>query len=98
VRHDVLLALNELERAQKQMTASSDTRRHRAETFEAEQDRFEVGNSTALEVSRTQRDLVASQIAEIEARVAYQLAKVRLYLAEGSLLERRGLVIEPVEL
>jgi outer membrane protein TolC len=98
VRYDVLLALNELERAQKQMAASSETRRYREETFEAEQDRFEVGNSTALEVSRTQRDLVESQIAEIEARVAYQLAKVQLYLAEGSLLERRGLVVETATL
>lgn len=98
VRYDVLLALNELERAQKQMAASTETRRYRQETFEAEQDRFEVGNSTALEVSRTQRDLVGSQIAEIEARVAYQLAKVQLYLAEGSLLDRRGLVVETAEL
>ncbi|NBB78582.1 MAG: TolC family protein [Verrucomicrobia bacterium] len=94
VRYDVLLALNELERAQKQMTASSNTRRYRQETFEAEQDRFEVGNATALEVSRTQRDLVESQIAEIEARVAYQLAKIQLYIAEGNLLDRRGLVVE----
>lgn len=98
VRYDVLLALNELERAQKQMAASSETRRYRQETFEAEQDRFEVGNSTALEVSRAQRDLVASQIGEVEARVAYQLAKIQLYLAEGSLLERRGLVVEQADL
>lgn len=98
VRYDVLLALNELERAQKQITASADTRRYRKETFGAEQDRFEVGNSTALEVSRTQRDLVESQIAEIEARVAYQLAKVQLYLAEGSLLQRRGLLVETAQL
>lgn len=98
VRYDVLLALNELERAQQQIDASSEARRYRQETFEAEQDRFEVGNSTALEVSRTQRDLVESQIAEIEARVAYQLAKVQLYLAEGSLLQRRGLLVETAQL
>lgn len=94
VRQDVLLALNELQRAQKQIAASAETRRFRKQIFEAEQDRFEVGQSTALEVSRTQRDLVESQIAEIEARVAYQLAKIELYFAEGSLLERRGLVAE----
>jgi len=94
VRFDVLLALNELERAQQQISASSETRRLRQQIFEAEQDRFEVGDSTALEVSRTRRDLVESQIAEIEAKVAYQLAKLQLFLAEGSLLDRRGLVIE----
>ncbi len=94
VRQDVLLALNELQRAQKQIAASAETRRFRKQIFEAEQDRFEVGQSTALEVSRTRRDLVESQIAEIGAKVAYQLAKIDLYYAEGSLLERRGLVTE----
>lgn len=94
VRQDVLLAVNELQLAQKQIAASADTRRFRKQIFEAEQDRFEVGQSTALEVSRAQRDLVESQIAEVEAKVAFQLAKVALFFAEGSLLERRGLLTE----
>ena len=61
--------------------------------MQAERDRFEVGSSTALDVALTQRDLVDSQITEIRARVAYLNACIRLYLAEGSLLERRGLSI-----
>ncbi len=96
VRFDVLRALNELQRAGEQIGASRETRRFRQQIFEAEQDRFEVGDSTALEVSRTQRDLVESRIAEIEAKVAYQLAKLQLFLAEGSLLDRRGLVVGSV--
>ncbi|MDF7798000.1 TolC family protein [Pontiellaceae bacterium B1224] len=93
VRFDVLLALNELDRARLQISATSQTRVYREQTLQAEQDRFEVGTSTALDVALTQRDLVDSQIAEIRARVAYLNARVRLYLAEGSLLERRGLSV-----
>lgn len=95
VRFDVLMAINELERARKQISASSETRGYREETLQAERDRFEVGTSTGLNVALAQRDLVQSQIGEIEARVAYQVSRIRLYLAEGSLLERRGLAITP---
>jgi outer membrane protein TolC len=42
-------------------------------------------------VAQAQRDLLVSQIAEVEAIVNYRIALVRLYLAEGSLLERRGI-------
>lgn len=95
VRFDVFMAINELERARKQISASSETRIYREQTLQAERDRFEVGTGTALDVALAQRDLVESQINEIEARVAYQTARIRLYLAEGSLLERRGLSIAP---
>lgn len=94
VRFDVLLAVNELERARKQITASTDTRRYREQSLQAERDRFEVGSSTALDVALAQRDFVESRIAEIEARVAYQIARTRLYVAEGSLLERRGIAAD----
>jgi outer membrane protein TolC len=94
VRFDVLLAVNEVERSRKQITASADTRRYREQSVQAERDRFEVGSSTALDVALAQRDLVESRINEIEARVAYQIARIRLYLAEGTLLDRRGLATD----
>jgi len=93
VRFDVLLAINELERARLQVSASTETRGYREQTLEAERDRFEVGTATALDVALAQRDLVESRIAEIEARVAFLIARVRLYYAEGSLLDRRGLSV-----
>ncbi len=91
VRYDVLRALNELERARKQVAASAVTREFRKQSLQAEEDRFEVGSGTSLDVARAQRDLVQSRIAEIQARVAYLIAKVELYRADGSLLERRGI-------
>ena len=90
VRLDVRLAANELERVRQQIGASAATRALQEETLAAERERFEVGASTTLLVAQAQRDLLASQIAEIEAIVSYRIALVNLYLAEGSLLERRG--------
>jgi len=93
VRLDVRLAANEAERARQQIAASATTRSFEQATVEAEQQRFDVGASTALLVAQAQRDLLAAQIAEIESVVAYRIALVNLYLAEGTLLERRGIRI-----
>jgi outer membrane protein TolC len=93
VRLDVRLAVNEVERARKQISASRATRLLQEETLQAEKERFDVGASTALLVAQAQRDLLASLIAEVEAVVSYRTALVNLYLAEGSLLERRGVVL-----
>ena len=91
VRLDVHLAANEVDRAGKQIAATRATRALQEETVQAEMERFEVGASTALLVAQAQRDLLASSIAEIEAIVHYRIGLVQLYLAEGSLLERRGI-------
>lgn len=91
VRLDIREAAVEVDRAHQQIAASQATRALREETLRAEQERFRVGSSTNLLVAQAQRDLVESQIAEVDARVAYRLAVIQLYLAEGTLLERRGL-------
>jgi outer membrane protein TolC len=91
VHLDVRLAANELERARLQIAASAVTRALQEQTLVAEQVRFEAGTSTSLLVSQAQRDLLLSQIAEVRAIVNYRIARVKLFLAEGSLLERRGI-------
>ncbi len=91
VRLDVRLAANEAERARRQIDASAATRRLQQATLGAEKERFDVGAGTALLVSQAQRDLLASRIAEVEAIIGYRIALVQLYLAEGSLLDRRGI-------
>lgn len=91
---DILLALNETERTSKQIEASRVTRNLQEQTLQAEQERFSVGDVTSLPVAQAQRDLLVSQLAEIEAIIDYRIALVNLYLAEGSLLERRGIRLE----
>lgn len=93
VCYDIHVAFNELERSHQQLAASSQTRLFREQTLQSMVDKFEVGTATGLVVAQAQRDLLESQINEIEGLVDYQIAKVQLYLAEGTLLERRGLVL-----
>jgi outer membrane protein len=93
VQVDVRLAFNEVERARQQIFASRATRTLREETLDAEKERFDVGLSTSLLVAQAQRDLLASSIEEVKAIVSYRTALVRLYLAEGSLLDRRGVLL-----
>ena len=93
VQVDVRLAFNEVERARQQIFASRATRTLREETLDAEKERFDVGLSTSLLVAQAQRDLLVSSIEEVKAIVSYRTALVRLYLAEGSLLDRRGVLL-----
>lgn len=93
VGFDVRLALTRLESVRRQIAASEATRKYQEETLAAEKERFAVGAGTALLVAQAQRDLLASQIAEIRSVVNYRIARTELYRAEGSLLDRRGIVI-----
>ncbi|MFH2127098.1 MAG: TolC family protein [Pseudomonadota bacterium] len=90
---DVRLAANQVGRARRQISATRLTRELQEQTVEAEKERFDVGKSTSLLVAQAQRDLLASQINEAQAILYYRIALVRLYLAEGSLLERRGVEV-----
>ncbi|MEE4240456.1 MAG: TolC family protein [Desulfopila sp.] len=94
VRLDVRLAVNEVERQRRLIDASRATRRYQEQTSVAEKEKFDVGSSTALLVTQAQRDLLRTQIAEAEAIINYRIALVRLYLAEGSLLMRRGVQLD----
>jgi len=93
VRLDVRIGINEVERARQQITATRATRELQEQTLLAEKERFDVGASTALLVAQAQRDLLASSIAEVKAVVNYRISLIELYLSEGSLLERRGVVL-----
>lgn len=91
VELEVRLAWNEVERAQAQVTAAAASAALAAETLRVEQERLAVGVGLSLLVVAAGRDLLAAQLAEAEAAVASRIALVRLHLAEGSLLARRGL-------
>lgn len=90
---DVHNAINDALRARDQIAATATSRQLQIETLRAETERFEVGASTALLVAQAQRDLLAAEIAEVEAVANYRIALIALYLAEGSLVQRRGIVL-----
>jgi outer membrane protein TolC len=91
VELDVRSAYIELNRAKEQISATTATRQFQKEKLRVETEKFRVGRSTNFLVSQAQRDLVSSQISEIQAVVNYLKALVALHRLEGSLLERRGI-------
>ena len=93
VRFDVRLAVNEVERTRQQISATAVTRALQEQVLTSEMERFNVGASTSLLVAQAQRDLLRIRIAEVEAVINYRISLIELYLAEGSLLERRGVRI-----
>jgi outer membrane protein len=92
VQVDVRSAYIEATRTREQIAATAATRNFQEEKLRSETEKFRVGKSTSLLVAQAQRDLLASQIAEIEAFANYLKALISLYRLEGSLLERRGIV------
>jgi len=88
---ELRLALNELARATEQVRLSAETRQFQELTAAAEVERFEAGSGTALMVAQAQRDLLSALIEEQRARVTARLALLRLYRAEGTLLDRRAI-------
>lgn len=94
---DVRLALNEIARAREQIAASRATRELQEQVVAAERERLEVGHITSLLLAQAERDLVEASVNEAEALVTYRIALVRLFAAEGSLLERRGVRLDGTE-
>lgn len=91
---DVRMAYVEINRAAEQVTASAATSRLRQETLRAETEKAKVGKSTSFLVAQAQRDLLASQIVEVEAMVGLLHSLTSLYRLESSLLERRGIQLD----
>jgi outer membrane protein len=83
--------------ARQQIDASAVTRELVEQTAQAEQERFSVGDTTSLLVAQAQQNQLVSRLSEIEAVVDYRIALVKLFLAEGSLLERRGIQLETIQ-
>lgn len=90
---DVRLAIVEHNRALAQIRAGAETRRLREQTARAERDRFDVGAGTSLLVAQAQREVLESQINELENRIDYRIALVRLQELTGALLERYGVEV-----
>ena len=60
----------------------------------AEEKRLRLGVSTSFEVLRTQEDLAAAQLQELQAMIAYEKALVDVSQAEGILLQELGVEID----
>lgn len=93
VEWDVQVAYVEVRRAEQQIEASAATVALQQEVVRVEEEKFRVGKSTGLLVAQAQRDLLVSQIAHLDALIDYRKALIALYRMDGSLLERRGVLL-----
>ncbi|MBN1423277.1 TolC family protein [Candidatus Fermentibacteria bacterium] len=91
VELDVRRAYLEVVRSRQQITATRLTRELQEKKLAAEVEKFRVGRATNFLVLQAQRDLTGSQLGEARAKVSYLTALVQLYVAEGTLLDRRGI-------
>ncbi len=81
----------EVLRTRQQVEATRVTRELQEVKLSAEQEKFRVGKSTNIIVLQVQRDFTSSLLDEARSVVSYLNALVKLYLSEGTLLERRGI-------
>ncbi|MDF3129011.1 TolC family protein [Kiritimatiellaeota bacterium B1221] len=94
IQNQLNQAVVEHNRTLEQSIVSKQTLRFRQQTAEAEKARFEVGTSTSLLVAQAQREALESQIDELENRIQYRNALVRLEELTGNLLLRYGVDVQ----
>lgn len=88
---DVLKAHIEILRARDQIDASRVTVAYQESKLNAEIERYRLGRSTMFRVAQAERDLVTSQILDVQSLLAYFKAQTQFFYAEGTLLLRRGI-------
>ncbi|MBE3070236.1 MAG: TolC family protein [Planctomycetes bacterium] len=86
---DVQTAHIEANRAREKAATVATTRRLDEEKLRIENERFRLGQASAFQVARAQRDLARRQVDEAEAVAEYGKALVELYRLDGTLLTRR---------
>ncbi len=91
---DVYGAWRALDTARQLVALTETTYAHRETALTSIQDRLESGAATRLEVVQAERDLLESALEAVNARVDYQVALVRFYRAEGTLIKRRGISVD----
>ncbi len=96
VRSEVRQALTDVETRRRQIGASELAVDSREEELRIEQNRYEVGLVTNLDVLQVQRLYIEAQVNAAAARTEYIKALTRLYAREGTLLARRGVQLEDI--
>jgi len=83
----------QVNKTREQLEAARTTKLWQKEKLRVEMEKFQVGKSNALPIAQAQRDLLNSEISEIEVLVNYLKNLTELHYLEGSLLSRYGISI-----
>jgi outer membrane protein TolC len=94
VRLDVLTAVSQVESSKDAMKLSVVAQDYSRKYMEAEQKKYELGNSTIFFVLQAQGALVAAESSVVQNSVSYRRNLMNLLLRTGDLLEARGIAIQ----
>jgi outer membrane protein TolC len=94
VRLDVLTAVSQVESSKDAMKLSVVAQDFSRKYMEAEQKKYELGNSTIFFVLQAQGALVAAESSVVQNSVSYRRNLMNLLLRTGDLLEARGIVVQ----
>ena len=86
VQVDIGNSVIALRQARARYDATVRNRMLQEELYKGERRRFELGTSIAYDVNQQQRDLIAAQSSEMEARVTYVTARLALERTTGEIL------------
>ena len=95
IRVDVRTAVRNVDSGVQRVEAARKNVELQQKKLDAEQKKFENGMSTSFEVLTFQNDLANAELAEIRARLDYIKSLAALERATGTLLEARGMQINP---
>ncbi len=90
-QQEVLLAYVEIHRAKEQISLSVDTVKYQREKRDAEIEKYRLGTGSAFRVTQAERDVINSELSAAQARIDYLKGLTAFYVADGSLLARRGI-------
>jgi outer membrane protein len=93
VEQDVRNAEIAVTQAKAQIAAAGKATELARETMDAEQKKFQLGESTVFQVIQTQRDLATAEGNEVKARTAYAQALTQFQQATGTILDRHHIEI-----
>lgn len=94
VRVEVQNALIALQQNRARLDASQKQRELGERTLDAEQKKFQLGASTIFLVIQAQRDLAASQGAEVRALNDYMKSRVEMDRATGQTISKNAIILE----
>jgi outer membrane protein TolC len=98
ITQDVYDALDRFQESWRQIVVARRGVIVATENYRAEQRQFELGLRTSIEVLDAATRLAQAQLSEIGALADYEISKVDLAVATGTLLGQDGVCWEPVEL
>lgn len=94
VRLNVVQAIAQVEQAKAGVGQAVEARRFSQLRLDAQQQRYDLGVGTILELLLAQDALIASQAVVVQQSISYRRALTNLYVATGDLLDQRNVQIQ----